>query len=167
MSTLAIKSCTIYIGGMKQDICPTAPTGDPLGDFLCFSVYGTGLAMNRLYKPLLDPFGLTYPQYLVLVALHSQDGSKVSELGERLLLESNTLTPLIKRMESAGLVTRSRDKVDERVVRVALTPKGREVVTEALTCVPAKVLEATGMSQEELGAMNRSLTKLRDALLAR
>jgi len=98
---------------------PPAPTGDPLDQFLCFSVYSAGLAFNRVYKPLLDPYGITYPQYLALVALSSKESQTVSELGERLHLESNTLTPLIKRLEAAGLVTRTRDKQDERVVRRA------------------------------------------------
>ena len=81
-----------------------------LDDFLCFGVYSTGLAFNRLYKPLLDRYGLTYPQYLVMVALARRDDQTVGELGGQLFLESNTLTPLIKRLEAAGLVTRQRDR---------------------------------------------------------
>lgn len=135
-----------------------------LDDFLCFSLYGAGLAMTRLYKPLLGPFNLTYPQYLVLTALSEKDGVKVGELGERLQLETNTLTPLVKRLEAAGLVSRQRDKTDERVVRVALTAQGQEVVTAAHACIPQQVLEATGLSADELKDLSRKLKTLQSAL---
>lgn len=135
-----------------------------LDDFVCFTLYGAGLAMNRLYKPLLDQFGLTYPQYLVLTALAEKDGVKVSELGERLQLESNTLTPLVKRLEAAGLVSRQRDTADERVVRVTLSKAGREVISQAHACVPQQVLEASGLTMEEVADMNGKLKKLQAAL---
>ncbi len=135
-----------------------------LEDFLCFSLYGAGLAMTRLYKPLLEPFNLTYPQYLVLTALSEKDGVKVGELGERLQLETNTLTPLVKRLEAAGLVVRQRDAADERVVRVSLTARGQEVVAAAHACIPQKVLEATGLSGDELRDLNRKLKVLQAAL---
>lgn len=135
-----------------------------LEDFLCFSLYGAGLAMTRLYKPLLEPFNLTYPQYLVLTALSEKDGVKVGELGERLQLETNTLTPLVKRLEAAGLVVRQRDAADERVVRVSLTARGQEVVVAAHACIPQKVLEATGLSGDELRDLNRKLKVLQAAL---
>ncbi|WP_066798562.1 MarR family winged helix-turn-helix transcriptional regulator [Sphingomonas soli] len=141
-----------------------ADQGDALDQFLCFSVYAAGLAFNRVYKPLLDRFGITYPQYLALVALRDSNGRTVSELGGKLHLESNTLTPLIKRLEAGGLVTRNRDKQDERVVRVALTDAGRTVVDEALGCVPAAILEATGMQPQDLKALNVSLASLGSAL---
>ncbi|MFB0874509.1 MULTISPECIES: MarR family winged helix-turn-helix transcriptional regulator [unclassified Sphingobium] len=140
---------------------------DPLDDFLCFSLYGAGLAMNRIYKPLLEPFGITYPQYLVLVALHARDDRPVSDLGERLQLESNTLTPLLKRLEAAGLIERRRDSRDERVVRLSLTVAGRDIAGKALDCVPGEVLEATGLTSAELDTLNRSVAKLRDSLLRR
>lgn len=136
----------------------------PLDEFLCFSVYSAGLAFTRVYKPLLERFGITYPQYLVLLALDEQDDRTVSDLGSRLFLESNTLTPLIKRLEAAGLVTRTRDKADERVVRVSLTPAGRELVSEALGCVPASILEATGLDDKELAKLNASMIALGRAL---
>ena len=139
----------------------------PLDDFLCFSVYSAGLAFTRVYKPLLERFGITYPQYLVLLALDEQDDRTVSDLGSRLFLESNTLTPLIKRLESAGLVTRVRDKADERVVRVSLTAAGRDLVGEALGCVPASILEATGLGEKELADLNTSMTALGRALRQR
>lgn len=141
-----------------------AETANPLDQFLCFSVYAAGLAFNRVYKPLLDRFGITYPQYLAIVALSSKDGQKVSELGERLFLESNTLTPLIKRLESAGLVSRVRDAQDERVVRVTLTPAGRSLADEALQCVPGDILRASEMSFDDLDALNRSMVDLGAAL---
>ncbi|WP_292050624.1 MULTISPECIES: MarR family winged helix-turn-helix transcriptional regulator [unclassified Brevundimonas] len=136
-----------------------------LEDFLCFSLYGAGLAMTRLYKPLLEPFNLTYPQYLVLTALKEKGGVKVGELGERLQLETNTLTPLVKRLEAAGLVSRQRDKADERVVRVALTAQGQDVVIAAHACIPQQVLEATGLSAEELQDLNRKLKTLQAELV--
>jgi DNA-binding MarR family transcriptional regulator len=135
-----------------------------LDQFLCFSVYAAGLAFNRIYKPLLDPFGITYPQYLALMALSSKEGQTVSELGEKLHLESNTLTPLIKRLEAAGLVTRTRDKQDERVVRLGLTSSGRDLIKTALSCVPAEVLKATGMDEAALKTLNTSIARLGAAL---
>lgn len=141
-----------------------APEGDPLDQFLCFSVYATGLAFNRVYKPLLDRFGITYPQYLALVVLKSGDGQTVSELGRHLHLESNTLTPLIKRLEAAGLVTRTRDTHDERVVRIALTDAGQKLTDEALGCIPTAILEATGMDPSDLQALNGRLAALGAAL---
>jgi MarR family transcriptional regulator, organic hydroperoxide resistance regulator len=141
-----------------------AETANPLDQFLCFSVYAAGLAFNRVYKPLLDRFGITYPQYLAIVALSSKDGQKVSELGDKLFLESNTLTPLIKRLESAGLASRVRDSQDERVVRVTLTPAGRSLVDEALQCVPSEILHATGMSDDDLNELNRAMVALGSAL---
>lgn len=143
---------------------PPAGAGNPLDQFLCFSVYAAGLAFNRVYKPLLDRYGLTYPQYLALTALSSKDGQTVSELGEKLHLESNTLTPLVKRLEAAGLVTRTRDKQDERVVRLGLTEAGSTLASEALGCVPAEVLKATGMDLAALEALNDQLAALGSAL---
>ncbi len=144
---------------------PASASVDPFADLLCFSVYSTGLAFNRIYKPLLDKLGLTYVQYLALIALTRRDDQTVSELGESLFLESNTLTPLIKRLEAAGFVTRRRDSTDERVVRVALTEKGRETMKEA-RCVPQEVLAATGMMIPELQRLNETMKALRGNLRA-
>ncbi|WP_395397236.1 MarR family transcriptional regulator [Novosphingobium sp. BL-8A] len=144
---------------------PASASVDPFADLLCFSVYSTGLAFNRIYKPLLDKLGLTYVQYLALIALTRRDDQTVSELGESLFLESNTLTPLIKRLEAAGFVTRRRDTADERVVRVALTEKGRETMKEA-RCVPQEVLAATGMTIPELKHLNETMKALRGNLRA-
>ncbi len=163
MSTLAIKSCAIYIQGMN-DTAPQPAAGNPLDHFLCFSVYAAGLAFNRVYKPLLDRHGITYPQYIALAALGSKEGQTVSELGEKLFLESNTLTPLIKRLEAAGLVSRTRDKKDERVVRLDLTDAGRRLSSEALGCVPPEILKATGLDLESLEALNDQLVALGTSL---
>src|SRR6218665_1618716 len=92
-----------------------------LGDFLCFAIYSTNLAFNRVYKPLFSELGITYSQYAALVALKEEKGQTVGRLGEKLFLESSTLTPMLKRMESAGYVTRRRDSSDERQVRLSLT----------------------------------------------
>ncbi|MEI9850259.1 MAG: MarR family transcriptional regulator [Sphingomonas sp.] len=140
-------------------------TANPLDGLLCFGVYSTGLAFNRVYKPILDRFGLTYLQYLVLVALREEDDQRVSDLGDGLFLESNTLTPLIKRMEAAGVVSRRRDARDERVVRVSLTEAGRALARDA-ACVPDEILQATGLTLEQLGALQSALLKLRTTLRA-
>ncbi|MCA2014350.1 MarR family transcriptional regulator [Cereibacter sphaeroides] len=137
---------------------PIAPA-----DMLCFSLYSAQHAMQAAYKPLLDPLGLTYPQYLVLSALWVQDDQTVGALGAQLALETNTLTPLLKRMEAAGLVARRRDKVDERQVRVTLAPEG-EALRQKAAHVPACFLEATGMSLPEVMALRDQVKALRDHL---
>jgi len=142
-----------------------APTSATLNDFLCFAVYSTGHAFNRVYKPLLDSLGLTYPQYLVLVALWAQDDQTVGSLGEKLFLESNTLTPLIKRLEALGHVNRSRDPADERQVRVRLTPAGRLLQDQARS-VPHNILAASGLSEESLARLQDEIASLRDRLRA-
>ncbi|TCM39779.1 DNA-binding MarR family transcriptional regulator [Novosphingobium sp. ST904] len=164
MSSIAIQSRAIYIEAMDQT--PSSPPEDaldPFEDFLCFSVYSTGLAFNRIYKPLLDRLGLTYLQYLAILGLARKDGQTVSELGEKLFLESNTLTPLLKRLEAAGLVERRRSTEDERVVRITLTDKGRATAAEA-RCVPAELVEATGVSIGRIADLNRELKALRTQL---
>src|SRR3989338_8092204 len=98
-----------------------------LDNQLCFALYSASLAMTKLYKPLLDELGLTYPQYLALLVLWEQDSLMVSELGERLYLDSGTLTPLLKRLETSGLVSRLRDVEDERRVHISLTAAGRKL----------------------------------------
>src|SRR5437899_5887217 len=113
-----------------------------LGNQLCFAVYSTAHAFNRFYKPLLDRLGLTYPQYLVMLVLWEQDGVAVKEIGERLYLDSGTLTPLLKRMEAAGLVKRTRSTEDERQVLIALTPQGQALKEKART-VPQSILAAS------------------------
>ncbi|WP_420101460.1 MarR family winged helix-turn-helix transcriptional regulator [Bosea sp. (in: a-proteobacteria)] len=134
-----------------------------LDDLLCFAVYSASHAFNRLYKPLLDELGLTYPQYLVMVTLWERDDRTVGEIGERLFLESNTLTPLLKRMEAAGLVSRSRDPADERQVRLQLTHEGRALIDKARQ-VPPCVLDATSLSGEEARRLTDQIAALRTSL---
>ena len=140
----------------------TPPRVDEL---LCFAVYSTGHAFNRLYKPLLEPLGLTYPQYLAMTALWEQDGQTVGEIGARLFLESSTLTPLLKRLEAAGLVQRQRDPADERQVRIRLTEEGRALQARAAH-VPHCVFEATGRGLAELKELTARLERLRRSLEA-
>ncbi|MBN9410385.1 MAG: MarR family transcriptional regulator [Burkholderiales bacterium] len=132
---------------------------------LCFAVYSASLAMTRLYKPQLEALGLTYPQYLVMLALWEQDAPTVSALGERLSLDSGTLTPLLKRLEASGFVTRLRDAEDERRVLIRLTPAGRRLKTRA-AAVPRCLLAASECSIDELAGLTRDLQVLRDRLKA-
>src|SRR5215510_295418 len=136
-----------------------------LGNQLCFAVYSTAHAFNRFYKPLLDRLSLTYPQYLVMLVLWEQDGMSVKEIGERLFLDSGTLTPLLKRMETAGLVKRTRSSQDERQVIVALTPQG-EGLKERARSLPLSILAASQCSVAELVALKNEVEALRDKLNA-
>ena len=136
-----------------------------LDNQLCFAVYSASLAMTRLYKPQLDKLGLTYPQYLVMLALWEEDGLMVSALGERLSLDSGTLTPLLKRLEANGLVARVRDVADERRVHITLTAAGRRLKGRAAG-VPACLLAASKCSIDELVTLTRQLQSLRDRVRA-
>jgi DNA-binding MarR family transcriptional regulator len=136
-----------------------------LGNQLCFAVYSTAHAFNRAYKPLLDRLGLTYPQYLVMLVLWERDGVPVKDIGERLLLDSGTLTPLLKRLEAAELVKRTRSTEDERQVLIALTPRG-QALKEKARAVPQAILAASACSISELSAMKNELVTLRDRLNA-
>jgi DNA-binding MarR family transcriptional regulator len=146
---------------------PTTRDGEAsqLNDMLCFTVYSTAHAFNRVYKPLLDALQLTYPQYLVMLGLWQRDGVTVKQIGEQLHLDSGTLTPLLKRLESAGLVRRARDAADERQVRISLTPKGTALREKART-VGHGVVDACQQSRDELKTLNAQLVKLRDKLNA-
>ncbi len=130
------------------------------GDMLCFSLYAASHALSRVYKPHLEPLGLTYPQYLVMLSLWAQDGQTVGEIGDVLYLESSTITPLLKRLEAAGLVSRSRDAADERVVRVRLTEAGSGLRARAAP-IPGCILEATGLSLEEVERLRTEIERLR------
>ncbi len=132
---------------------------------LCFAVHSAAHAFARAYKPLLDPMELTYPQYLVLLQLWEKDGRTVSELGWPLFLDSGTLTPLLKRMESAGLVSRSRDKIDERLVRVMLTPKG-SAMREKARGFPAAIGCLTGLDEAQATSLRKVLTGIGASLRA-
>ncbi len=132
---------------------------------LCFALYSASLAMTKLYKPLLEEMGLTYPQYLAMLVLWENDGVTVSELGERLYLDSGTLTPLLKRLEAADLVTRLRDVQDERRVLIRLTAAGRRLKTRAAR-LPGCVLQATQCDISEVMTLTRQVQTLRDRLTA-
>ena len=134
-----------------------------LDNQLCFALYSTSLAMTKLYKPLLGALGLTYPQYLVMLVLWEHDDVSVSALGERLFLDSGTLTPLLKRMEAAKLLVRARSSEDERRVQIALTPAGRKLQAQAAT-VPACVVSATHCPVPELMALTHKVQALRRRL---
>ena len=136
-----------------------------LDNQLCFALYSTSLAMTKLYKPLLDELGLTYPQYLVMLVLWEKDGLMVSELGERLYLDSGTLTPLLKRLEASGLVSRLRDVADERRVHITLSPVGRKLKALAAK-IPGCILTASQCSIPELVALTQQVQALRERLLA-
>ena len=136
-----------------------------LGNQLCFAIYSTAHAFNRVYKPLLDRLGLTYPQYLVMLSLWERDGVAVKNIGERLYLDSGTLTPLLKRLEAAGLVKRTRSSEDERQVLIDLTPQG-QALKEKARAVPQSILEASDCSVTELVALKSEIVSLRDRLNA-
>lgn len=134
-----------------------------LDESLCFAVYSANHAFNRVYKPLLDALGLTYPQYLAMLALWAEDDQTVGSLGGKLFLESSTLTPLLKRLEAMGHVVRRRDPSDERQVRVQLTQQGRALQHRACE-VPDNVLRACGRSAKALRKLNKQLVDLRETL---
>ena len=136
-----------------------------LDNQICFAVYSAAHAFNRVYKPLLDRLGLTYPQYLVMLSLWERDGVPVKDIGERLFLDSGTLTPLLKRLEAAGLVKRTRSTEDERQVLIALTPQGQALKEKARN-VPQSILEASDCSVAELVALKSEIVSLRDRLNA-
>jgi DNA-binding MarR family transcriptional regulator len=123
---------------------------------LCFALYGAANRMQRLYRPLLDALGLTYPQYLAMLALWEQSPRTVGSLGDALDLDSSTLTPLLKRLEAGGLLNRTRDPRDERRVIVALTDTGLALRDQAAT-IPEKILCQLDLPLEELGALRDRL----------
>src|SRR5664279_509085 len=123
-----------------------------LGNQICFAIYSTAHAFNRVYKPLLDRLGLTYPQYLVMLVLWERDGVPLKDIGERLFLDSGTLTPLLKRLEAAQLIKRTRSTTDERQVLIALTPKG-QALKEKARAVPEGILASSACSLGELSAI--------------
>ncbi len=127
---------------------------------LCFALYASSLAMTKAYKPLLAPLGLTYPQYLVMLVLWESDGIHVSQLGERLSLDSGTLTPLLKRMESSGWLQRQRAQDDERRVDVFLTASGLQLKAAARS-IPGTLACASACSLKELQQLTQRLHRLR------
>lgn len=138
-------------------------SGTPqLADFLCFAVYSANLAFGKAYKPILDKLGLTYTQYIAIIALGEEDNQTVSGLGEKLFLESNTLTPILKKLEGMAYVHRARDTADERMVRVGLTPEGRALRESAMNM---NLRDATGLTPEEFPALQKAVVKLRNNLV--
>ena len=134
-----------------------------LGEFLCFAIYSAGHAFNRVYQPLLKKLELTYPQFIAMVVLWGQDGQTVGELGEKLFLQSNTLTPMLKRLESLGYVKRSRDSADERQVRIHLTEAGQKLHLQASDVVRS-VRDATGLHDKQMKELVMDVDALRRKL---
>ncbi|MEA3321133.1 MAG: MarR family transcriptional regulator [Bacillota bacterium] len=130
-----------------------------LDNQLCFKIYSAEKKMMKLYRSYLDELGITYSQYLVLLVLWEKDAISVKELGEKLILDSGTLTPMLKRMETNQLITRSRSKKDERSVVITLTPKGMDL-NKKVECIPNKFLEKVSLDTDELKALSELLTKL-------
>jgi DNA-binding MarR family transcriptional regulator len=139
------------------------PGGDRrLGDFLCFAIYSANLAFGRAYRKGLEDLGLTYPQWIAIVALWEQDGQTVSELGEKMFLESNTLTPVLKKLETMGYLRRQRDPADERQVRVSLTDEGRLLREKGMHM---NLVAATGLKPDEFVRLQETVVTLRDNLI--
>jgi DNA-binding MarR family transcriptional regulator len=142
----------------------TLQPGDPhLADFLCFAIYSANLAYGKAYKPILEELGLTYTQYITIVALWENEHQTVSGLGEKLFLESNTLTPILKKLEGLGYLTRQRDPKDERQVVVALTDAGRRLREKAL---PMNLVKESGLAPEDFKKVQKMIATLRDNLLS-
>jgi DNA-binding MarR family transcriptional regulator len=135
----------------------------PLDDQLCYAIYSASMAIQRLYKTLLDDLGLTYPQYLALNVLWRSDNQSVGEIADRLALESSTMTPILKRLEAADLITRTRNPANERQVFVALTSKGRALASRAI-CLGDALLTASAQTPAQLATINEQVRHLRDAL---
>lgn len=142
---------------------PNAAAALDLDRMLCFAIYSANGAFNRAYRPLLDRLGLTYPQYLVLMALSEAESLTVGEIGARVFLESNTLTPLLKRLEAAGHLLRRRDAADERQVRVSLTAQGQSLLQDA--CGVTETLAGQlAITEQQAMALRDSIAALRDVL---
>jgi MarR family transcriptional regulator, organic hydroperoxide resistance regulator len=135
-----------------------------LGDFMCFAIYSTNLAYSRVYKPVLEKLGLTYPQYVTIICLWEEDKQTVKGLSEKLFLEPSTMTPMLKRLEAMGYVHRERDSEDERSVRVSLTDAGRQLREQAFAYrdITAK---ASGLSPEEFRVLQKAIVNLRSNLM--
>lgn len=149
-------------------VSPPKNNPDPallLDNQLCFALYSASLAMTKLYKPLLEDLGLTYPQYLVMLVLWERDGLTVSDIGERLSLDSGTLTPLLKRLEASGLVSRLRDAQDERRVRITLSAAGRRLQSRAAR-IPGCIMSVSQCSIPDLISLTRQVQALRQRLAA-
>ncbi|AXE29888.1 MarR family transcriptional regulator [Chromobacterium phragmitis] len=148
----------------RETPCPQADDLLKLDQQLCFALYSASLAMNKTYRDSLKPLGITYPQYLVLLVLWEQDERSVSDIGDKLYLDSATLTPLLKRMEAAGWLERKRLPSDERVVIASLTEAGRGLRALAQE-IPAQLLCRSGLAAGDIAKLRQSLCDLRDQLL--
>ncbi|WP_404424376.1 MarR family winged helix-turn-helix transcriptional regulator [Thalassospira australica] len=135
-----------------------------LADFMCFTVYSTNLAYSRVYRPVLEQLGLTYPQYITIIALWEKDAQSIKSLSEKLFLEPSTITPMVKRLEAMGYVTRTRDIHDERSVLVSLTEEGR-LLREKGFGFGARTVAASGLSADEFRVLQKAIAKLRDNLI--
>jgi DNA-binding MarR family transcriptional regulator len=142
---------------------PDKPDLPKLGDFLCFAIYSANLAYGRAYKPILDELGVTYTQWIAIVALWEEDGQTMSGLGEKLFLESNTLTPILKKLESLGYLVRRRDPKDERQVIVSLTDAGRALREKG---AQRTLVAATGLAPDEFRQVQTTVARVRDNLLS-
>lgn len=136
-----------------------------LDNQLCFALHAASRCMTAAYQPLLERFGITYPQYLVMLVLWEEDGARVSRIGERLMLDSATLTPLLKRLETRGLVERRRSSDDERVVQIFLTAEGRRLERQA-AAMPRLAFERIGLPLDELERLRANLQSLARTLRA-
>ena len=141
---------------------PAGPTL-PLDGQLCFSIYSASLAIQRVYKPMLDALGVTYTQYLVLSALWERDGLTIGAIAERLALEPSTITPAVKRLEAAGFLSRRRSTIDERLVEVHLTEKGRELHPRT-GCLTEALLRNSGFQIPQMIALNQAVQDLRQGM---
>ena len=156
----------MYSADMKS-ADPPARSASPaqarkLSDFLCFAIYSANLAFGKAYKPILDELGLTYTQYITIIAVWEEDNQTVSALGAKLSLESNTLTPILKKLESMGYLVRQRDPADERQVLLTLTEEGRRLREKGLGM---DLVGATGLAPEDFTRMQKAVVTLRDNLL--
>jgi DNA-binding MarR family transcriptional regulator len=147
---------------MKSTDQPAPTANLLLADYLCFAVYSTNLAFGKAYKPILEDLGITYTQYITIIALWEEDNQTVSGLGEKLFLESNTLTPMLKKLEVMGYLERQRDPEDERQVRVRLTKNGRRLRERALTM---SLNGATGLAPDEFAKVQKAIVALRNNLI--
>lgn len=156
---------TISVVVIMIGMADGSPTTLSLDDHLCFALYSASMAVTRLYKPLLDELGITYPQYLVLNALRDADTLTIGGLAARLSLEPSTITPLVKRLEAAGLATRARSPSDEREVRVSLTQAGRDVIGKT-ACLAEAMLSKSGMGLGELAQLRDLVRDFRTKVAA-
>jgi DNA-binding MarR family transcriptional regulator len=147
---------------MKSTDKTTIPEDPKLSDYLCFAVYSANLAFGKAYKPLLEKLGLTYTQYITIVALWEQDDQTVGSLGEKLFLESNTLTPILKKLEAMGYVERQRDPADERQVRISVTKSGKRLREKSREM---SLADATGLAPDEFVRLQKTIVKMRSNLI--